>query len=268
MNNRKIRNTNKKSGTFTTVSYNILRDINLTPNAKILLIEILSDSDNFDISQTLYCKRLGWEKNQFTRAIVSLEEHGYIKRTPIDKDKVIPGKKKKGSNRVMYFYTVSEFGNLNNEKVTEITIANNEANPPTIDDLNKLKEMVRNDVFYKTALKLLDEQWKNNFESDNLVLQKLIEKLDSKKKELQKVYIDSVISNLKDFQSEKYPESIKKKMQVFIFQVVYKESRMFNLPSFKGANDESQSHWQSLKTEFNNRQNKKRIDQETSALGD
>ena len=111
MNNKKIR-TKKKSGSFVTIDNKIILDKNLSSNAKILLISILSDSDSFELSQSLYCKRLGWEKNQFTRAIEQLEKSGYVKRTKLESDKAIAGKLKKGSNRILYFYTVSEYGNL------------------------------------------------------------------------------------------------------------------------------------------------------------
>lgn len=79
--------------------YKITRDKNLTSNSKILLIEILTDRDDCDLSQTTYCNRLQWDKKQFDRAIVNLEENGYIRRTKI-------------LNTRYYFYTVSEYGNL------------------------------------------------------------------------------------------------------------------------------------------------------------
>jgi hypothetical protein len=268
MNNRKIRKSNKKSGTFTTVDYNILRDKNLNCNAKILLIEILSDSDNFDLSQTLYCARLGWAKNQFTRAIEQLIEYGYMKRTPIEKDKVIPGKKKKGSNRILYFYTVSEYGNLNNEKVPEVSGKNNSVAPPSEEEIMQFNKRIHSDDFLNVAFTTLDDKWKANHIADREVFKTLITKLESEKEELQKLYIESVIQNLKDFESVKYPDSIKKKMRDHINVVVFQENRSFNPSSVAGANDESQSHWQHLKSNFNKRQNGKRIDQETSALND
>jgi hypothetical protein len=135
MNNKKIR-TKKKSGNFVTIDTKIISDKNLSSNAKILLISILSDSDSFEVSQSLYCKRLGWEKNQFTRAIEQLEKTGYVKRTKLDSDKAIAGKLKKGSNRILYFYTVSEYGNLNIlENDGDNSISSNDIEPPTKEEI-------------------------------------------------------------------------------------------------------------------------------------
>ena len=77
----------------------ITRDNNLTSNSKILLIEILSDRDDWDLSRKNYLKRLEWAPKTFNDAIVNLEENGYIRRTKI-------------LNTRYYFYTISEYGNL------------------------------------------------------------------------------------------------------------------------------------------------------------
>lgn len=77
----------------------ITRDKNITSNAKLLLIEILSDKDDFDFSRKLYLNRLGWDKKQLDRAIVCLENNGYIRKTKIGKTN-------------FNFYTISEYGNL------------------------------------------------------------------------------------------------------------------------------------------------------------
>ena len=109
MNNKKIRigYSNNKS----IVNLNIVRDKNISANAKILITLILNDPDDQELSQSHYCKILGWEKNQFTTAIKSLINGDYIIRTQIDKDVIVPGKKKKGSDKILYFYTVNENGN-------------------------------------------------------------------------------------------------------------------------------------------------------------
>jgi DNA-binding MarR family transcriptional regulator len=115
VNCKKIRITSLQPGTFTNISLNNLYNNKLTANARLLLFAILGDSNNFDISQTLYCQRFNWDKKQFARAIVNLEENGYIKRTPISQDKYIIGRKKSGSNKILYYYVISEFGDLNKE---------------------------------------------------------------------------------------------------------------------------------------------------------
>ena len=49
-----------ENGKFTTIHNSILFDTRLTPTAFRLMTAILSDSDTqFNLSQTLYCKRLG-----------------------------------------------------------------------------------------------------------------------------------------------------------------------------------------------------------------
>jgi hypothetical protein len=269
MNNKKIRMNKKKPGSFTTIDLDLIKDKNLTSNAKILLIAILSDSDSFELSQTLYCKRLGWEKNQFTRAIEQLEKNGYINRTQIENDKVVPGKKKKGSNRILYFYTVSEYGNLNKDNNDEVKPMNHTNSiPPNDADLETFRELITTNEFYKTALDVIDKNLIENFTKDEVIFRNLLLNLKSESKEIQRIYVDSMINNLKDFHSDKYPESMKKKMINKINQVVYKENRTFNSASIIGANDEAQTYWQQLRSDFINKQNKKRIDSETATLND
>lgn len=268
MNNKKIKITNKKLGSFTTIDLDLLFDKNLTANAKILLFAILSDSDSFELSQSLYCKRLGWEKNQFTRAIEQLEKHGYVKRTRIENDKAIPGKKKKGSTRILYFYTVSEYGNLNNEETTEVKSGVKTSTPPSSEELNVFVSMIRENIFIESAFNNIDEQLLEGFESNKEVFDRVFSKVQSESKEIQKLYVGSVIDSLKDFKSDKYPLSLKNKMNDKIKQVVYKENRTFNPASFPGASDEAQAHWQILRSDYNKKQNSRRIDPETAALND
>ena len=111
MNNLKIRIPKKKQEDKTIVNLNIIRDKRLSANAKILITIILNDPDDQELSQSHYCKVLGWEKNQFTRAIENLMKAGYISRRQLSKDEMVPGRKKLGSDKILYFYTVNEHGN-------------------------------------------------------------------------------------------------------------------------------------------------------------
>jgi hypothetical protein len=108
------------NGEFTTIHNSILFDTRLTPNAFRLMTAILSDSDsNFDLSQTLYCKRLKIAKKTFFRAIDNLVECGYLKKTDVDKDVIIAKIKKANSDKKVYHYTISEYGNLKSESQPE-----------------------------------------------------------------------------------------------------------------------------------------------------
>lgn len=105
--NKTVHRKVNKNGTFTTINYTILRDKRLKPNAKLLLIEILSDTDKFKFSETLYMNRMRIAKKTLYRAIDNLETCGYLKKTKI-------------KNTDYNYYTISEFGNLNsNEDVND-----------------------------------------------------------------------------------------------------------------------------------------------------
>jgi hypothetical protein len=100
MKNKTVIRKKTENGKFTTIHNSILFDTRLTPNAFRLMTAILSDSDtNFNLSQTLYCKRLKIAKQTFFKAIAKLEECGYLKKTPTD-------------IKNFNFYTLSEYGNL------------------------------------------------------------------------------------------------------------------------------------------------------------
>jgi DNA-binding MarR family transcriptional regulator len=104
-----IRKENKK-GQFTTIHHSILKDKRLSSNGFRLLVNILSDSDeDFKLSPTVYCNRLGISKTTFLNAIKNLEECGYLKR----EDSKIDSSKN--------YYTISEFGNLKKEPSESIT---------------------------------------------------------------------------------------------------------------------------------------------------
>jgi hypothetical protein len=103
MKNKNVIRKKLVNGEFTTIHNSILFDTRLTPNAFRLFTAILSDSDtHFNLSQTLYCKRLGIAKQTFFNAVTKLEECGYLKKTPT-------------GVKNTFNYTLSEYGNLNNE---------------------------------------------------------------------------------------------------------------------------------------------------------
>ena len=98
MKNKTVIRKKTENGKFTTIHNSILFDTRLLPNAFRLLTAILSDSDTqFDLSQTLYCDRLGITKKTFFKAIANLEEYGYLRKKDIGKDAIIPKIKKANS---------------------------------------------------------------------------------------------------------------------------------------------------------------------------
>lgn len=141
--NRKTFKTKKhEAGTFTSVPNKLLHNPNLSVLAKMLLIQLLSDSDDFTVSPTLYAKRMNVSESSIYNALKELEQKGYVKRKEIKT--AIKGLKKEGSNKKIYHYTISEFGNLNNESNQSIpTQATDEVEPnpevtETPDEINKL----------------------------------------------------------------------------------------------------------------------------------
>lgn len=114
--NKKVIKKENKKGDFTTVNYGILRNKNLSSNAKILFIEILSDSEDFRFSEQLYIKRIGFSKTTYYRAIDNLIDIGYIK-------------KKKIKDSQYNYYIISEFGNLKSDDEVEVSIEQLEKSP-------------------------------------------------------------------------------------------------------------------------------------------
>lgn len=119
MTNKTVIRKENLSGQFTTIHNSILLDKRLTPIAFRLLTMILSDSDTkFNLSQTLYVNRLGITKQTFFDALVNLEECGYLRKVDINRDKA--------TKKIVYHYTISEFGNLNpKEKELELSLLEN-----------------------------------------------------------------------------------------------------------------------------------------------
>jgi hypothetical protein len=99
--NRKV--TRKVKGDFTKVQISLLNDKRLSPTAKLLLIMILSDADDFVYSQARYIKMLNVAKTTYLRAFDELIELGYAKVT-----------KFKDTNFNNYIF--SEYGNLKTEE--------------------------------------------------------------------------------------------------------------------------------------------------------
>jgi hypothetical protein len=268
MNNKKIR-TKKKSGNFTTIDIKIIKDKNLSSNAKILLISILSDSDSFELSQSLYCKRLGWEKNQFTTAIKQLEKSGYVKRTKLDSAKAIVGKLKKGSNRILYFYTVSEFGNLNiAENNSDNSSSKKDIEPPTHEEIEWLANEVAENEFVKKSINYINDDLWEKWQTDKTKYIECVKELKSLASETQAKYVQHLKAILIDFNSSKYPKSVMQKMEDKIKHVVYKEKRFFKAEKVGGEDYEAKSFWLCLKSDYSRKRNNRRIDPETAGLND
>jgi hypothetical protein len=157
MKNKNVIRKKLENGKFTTIHNSILFDTRLTPNAFRLFTAILSDSDtHFNLSQTLYCKRLGIAKQTFFNAIAKLEECGYLRKTSTGvKD--------------LYSYTLSEYGNLNNENNLQNDSSEvNNSTPETNTDSNvDIKEMPSEYYamlrpFYKNYNYLMCDDYFNN----------------------------------------------------------------------------------------------------------
>ena len=171
-------------GEFTTVNYNLLRDKNLTPIAKLLLIEILSDNDNFTLSQTVYCNRLGISKGTWFNVIKNLIDNGYIKKE----------KKLTNSKGIYYNYIVSEYGDLI-DSTTHI-IAEKGEKPKIIQ-----KPIPTTKVSVKQEEAVLEFVTENN---SNSIKENITSTILELKKDLQK-------NNVKQLHSSKSDVLIKKK---------------------------------------------------------
>ncbi|MFD2916836.1 hypothetical protein [Psychroserpens luteus] len=115
--NKKVHKKENKKGTFTTINHSTLRDKGLTSTAKLLLFEILSDSDGFKFSEQLYMNRMGIAKGVLYNAMDSLIENGYLKKTKIQ-------------DTHYNYYTISEFGNLNTKAGTSEESTNSKIDEP------------------------------------------------------------------------------------------------------------------------------------------
>ncbi|WP_158729043.1 MULTISPECIES: hypothetical protein [unclassified Flavobacterium] len=140
MTNKTVIRKNNEGGKFTTIHHSILLDTRLSATAFRLLTMILSDSDTeFNLSQTLYCNRLGITKPTFFSAIDNLEDNGYLRKTEL-KTKSTKNTK---TIKKLYSYTISEFGNLNSKdkKVEESVIEKKENFQETTPTQNEEKAL-------------------------------------------------------------------------------------------------------------------------------
>jgi len=139
----------------------IIEDTNLSGNALRLILSILGDNDeNFNLSETTYCNRLQWSTTTFYRAIDDLIKCGYVKRTLIADDKVIPGIKKAGSKKKVYFYTISEYGNLKKETPSPTQEEEVKVTTPTKKNSLETSTILKsfNDVLINTTFKVDTEK--------------------------------------------------------------------------------------------------------------
>ena len=115
--NRKTTSTPLEKGRFTSISNFIINEAKLSPVARLLLISILSDSDDFSLVPSIYCKRLGIEVRYFRTLMEELIAGGFIKRVEVGGDRFIRGIKKSGSTKKVYEYLISAKGDLLNQPV-------------------------------------------------------------------------------------------------------------------------------------------------------
>jgi len=138
-NNKTVIRAEKVAGKFTTIPHRIIKDKRLSTDARLLLISILSDADDFDFSRTGQMDRLAISDHILSKAINELVNFGYIKKT-----------KTYGH---YFHYTVSEYGNLKqeDESVTEDTsLAQNGT-----DDYFNSEQFAKD---YKIVKRIIDEQ--------------------------------------------------------------------------------------------------------------
>ena len=100
-NNKTIIKAERIAGKFTTISHRVIHDKRLSVTARLLLVSILSDAENFDFSRTGLWKRLGITEYKLDASIKELQKYGYLKKTK--------------THGQYFHYTISEYGNLKNE---------------------------------------------------------------------------------------------------------------------------------------------------------
>ncbi|MFD2823660.1 hypothetical protein ACFS5M_08265 [Lacinutrix iliipiscaria] len=142
--NKTVIKTKNVPGNFTTIQNRILHDKRLTTDSRILLFSILSDSEDFTFSRTGLSKRIGISEHKLDKAIKNLVEFGYMSKTK--------------AHAQYYFYTISEYGNLNqikdeSEKIN-VNIVEPKEVPSSSIELNS--EPVRTKQFYDDLSRLND----------------------------------------------------------------------------------------------------------------
>ena len=217
MTNKTVIRKEKKTGEFTTIHNSILNDSRLSATALRLLLSILSDSDAFRLSQSLYKQRLGITENRtFLKAIANLEECGYLKKTEVGKGVFIPNIKKANSDKIVYHYTISEYGNLKSESQPEIEIQPEPVSENIRLEVNDI-QLEKCNAFFQTNIKVLFEnnfvypKTKEYFEKgiyDIAVYQKLIDE----EKEIQgllKQYYKDVLGWIQDLTKPEHSKALK-----------------------------------------------------------
>jgi hypothetical protein len=216
MTNKTVIRKEKKTGEFTTIHNSILNDSRLSATALRLLLSILSDSDTFRLSQSLYKQRLGITENRtFLKAIANLEECGYLKKTEVGKGVFIPNIKKANSDKIVYHYTISEYGNLKSETKPEpevqpevvkesIGVKDKETLMKRCKDLIKQNsKLFNNDISF---LKIAEAYGKGIY--DIAIYQKIIDEEKELQKSLKHYYKD-VLGWIQDLIKPEHTKALK-----------------------------------------------------------
>lgn len=128
-----------QKGHFTTVHHSYLYDKRLTAEAFRILVSMLADADNFNISQRLFENRFGIHKKTVKRALKCLEECGYLRLKPLPRGN---------------YYTISEYGNLN----IETSDSNSEE---IIEKISKSDSLQKLKKYFKTNVNFLENEIMN-----------------------------------------------------------------------------------------------------------
>lgn len=199
MNNKKLIRRDNVAGKFTTVHHSILNDTRLSSTDFRILVSILSDADHFNLTRELIINRFGFDKKTVQQSFKNFEECGYMKRTEL----------KRG-----YFYTISEYGNLNSKDEQDgsdddSTVATSIEIKQKIKEVEpKLSAQANTQFDLAEHIELLDELLPKNLSNDTLtkgfgLINDEIEKgflTDST--QLTKGYVQAIFDNFQPSQSE------------------------------------------------------------------
>lgn len=190
-----IKNKENKAGQFSTLSNLARRDKNLTANSKILLMEILSDTDKFDVSPALYTKRLGISMNTYIRSIQELIKNGYMRRT----------KRETELNVLLYDYEVSDSGGLKSDvieasepQVTQSTVKEEIVQPESNLEVKIESNEVTMVVEEPTIIEEITETEISEEENEKPTIETLIRDTILRFNGRNKDYITFIINGIKD----------------------------------------------------------------------
>lgn len=225
-----------KAGTFTMLPNNLLNDNKLKLMSFKLLLSILSDSDEFTLSQTMYCNRLGISDRTFKNCIKDLEENGYVKRSNIGKTH-------------FNFYTISIYGNLNKETPEKTPESEPQETPPSNSKKNygpQIAEFVRihTNIIYMDDVKPKAEEINEKYGHTYRTLQELRKLVEKKQKEI----INSKIEELKEgfYSEKKLPDYIK-----IIEDLVYEQNQIdFKIEDVKKLREKNKIKTNRMKLDF------------------